>query len=214
MHGLERLSVLVYLFRMKGLLPGLLTFVSVVAFAQEIAFSEMENHARDLLSTNQRDSLKPIAMQMQQISKQNVLRGAIAKYYLSEGVLYEDPEKAIALAAASLQVFRNSNEPLYAIRALKSKGNGFKLMYEYDSAVSSFEAGLKLIEDLKIREVRLEALLSYGLGATLRERSRYEEAINSLQRASDLSEELKDSTIDLEQLSSHKHRNHLYETQS
>ncbi len=188
---------MVYLFGMKGLLLALLVFAHQAAFAQAVSFEELEDQARYHVLHNQRDSVKRVAMQMQKMSDQSALWDAKARYYLSEGVLYEDPEKSIAYAAEALKFFKESAEPLFTIRTLKSLGNGYKLTYEYDSAVTAFEKGLQLIADLEVKQVRLEALLNYGLGAALRERSKYEEAINRLQRASDLSEELRDSTIQI-----------------
>lgn len=186
-----------YLVEVKSFTTFLLAIMLLSSFFQPNRFDEVRNRSQRFLDHNRRDSVKVLAMEMKELihDKEDMVSNAIADYYLSEGILYEDPEQSLSLSLSALQVFKRQQKWKYAIRALKSAGNGYKLTYEYDSATSSFEEGLLIMDMEKVKDIKLKALLNYGLGASLRESSDYQEAISCLQKAIDLSESERDSAI-------------------
>ena len=188
---------MLYLFRMKGVFVGFLLVCMHGLSAQQTMADSLISSANDFLEHNLRDSVKTVALQLQAIADEedDLLLPAISNYYLSEGLLYEDPESSLTLASAAVKTFKGEENWEYVIKSLKSQGNGYKLQYEYDSAASCFGEGLHIMEREQVSNPKLEALLNYGLGAVLRENSEYQMAIACLQKASELSEEQNDSTI-------------------
>lgn len=176
----------------------LLSFIlwTYAANAQSTAETEIAQLEMFLAST-QRDSVKVYAQKLldENGSQANSIV-AIAEYYLAEGVLYENPEEAKRLSQRALEKFLAADQLVYAARSHKSLGNALKLLYSYDEALINFEQALGLLNKAADPKAdQLKAIIHYGIGATLREKSEYQNAIKSLQRADSIAGILADTTV-------------------
>lgn len=183
---------------MKEVLLVLLTLFQFKLLSQSpIQFEIYEQKAQQYLDESQRDSVKLVGEKMLELAKgKEDTSLAISMYFLSEGLTYENPERSIELGRKAAKTFKENKMLMYQARSLKSIGNGLKLLSKYDESVASFEEALSILQNNRsLGNIKFQATLNYGIGATLREKSEYQKAIFYLQRADSIAETIDNKLV-------------------
>ncbi|MEQ9375564.1 MAG: histidine kinase [Imperialibacter sp.] len=186
---------------MKYFLLAALSFMSHCGLTQ--AATQAIDRANTNLEGNRRDSVKVYAKQIMEYGAKEEIDSlaAIGKYFLAEGILYEDPAESLTLASSAFEVFIKTKMKLYAARAKKSIGNSYKLLSKYEESVAAFKEAMQLLDgNQSSAAVNLGAIINYGIGAALRDNAQYREAITYLQKTDSIAERIPNPSVQISAL--------------